>query len=99
MQFIIHASLNPFNKLPIIIENEVQIESKTLVEDFDLPMNFIIEFEFRLSESNNIDNDQILVQGEERLTDCIASIYFKKFLKKSRKSMLLKWKMEYRFIN
>ena len=76
MQFIIHASLNPFNKLPIRIENEVQIESKTLVEGFDLPMSFIIEFEFQLTQPNNFEEDQIIFQGERRFTVYFLSNHF-----------------------
>ena len=82
--------MNPFNKLPIIIENEVPIESKNLGQVFDLPMSFIIEFEFQLTESYNIDEEQIIFQGKGRFTGCSASICFLSFSKKSHTSMLLK---------
>ena len=59
-----------FSKLPIIIENEIPVETKVLKEGFDLPMNFIIEFEFKLTETNSFESDeeQFIFQGSERFT-------------------------------
>ena len=71
-----NINLNLFNKLPITIENEVPIESKTLVEGFDLPMSFIIEFEFQLTQPSNFEEDQIIFQGERRFTDYFLSNHF-----------------------
>ena len=71
-----NINLNLFNKLPITIENEVPIESKTLVEGFNLPMSFIIEFEFQLTQPNNFEEDQIIFQGERRFTDYFLSNHF-----------------------
>lgn len=44
----------------------VPIETKSLAEGFDLPMNFIIEFEFQLTEFNNINTEetQIIFLGK-----------------------------------
>ena len=53
------------------------IETEVLKEGFDLPMNFIIEFEFKLTESNNFESDeeQFIFQGSERFTYCVIGIF------------------------
>ena len=57
------------------------IESNNLGQVFDLPMSFIIEFEFQITESYNINEAQIIFQGKGRFNNCIASIRFLSFSK------------------
>ena len=52
------------------------IETKTLVESFDLPMNFIIEFEFQITNPNYIGEEQIIFEGRGKFSDYATSIYF-----------------------
>ena len=60
------------------------IETKVLKEGFDLPMNFIIEFEFKLTETNNLaDNEQYIFQGSERFTCYVIGIFCFDFFSKS----------------
>ena len=61
------------------------IETKVLIEGFDLPMNFIIEFEFKLTESNHfeLDEEQFIFQGSERFTCYVIGIFCFDFFSKS----------------